>query len=75
MKLRVLNIEIKPVLVWDDGENITPGPEMTTGTITLNQLGDDLQSAIKQVIKETEEQRAKEEAEQTEEQSADQINE
>lgn len=34
-KLRLQVIVIQPVLLWDDGEELTPGPEIEPATLTL----------------------------------------
>lgn len=36
--LRLLHIVVQPVLVWDDGEEITPGPQVDSFAATLSQL-------------------------------------
>jgi hypothetical protein len=38
-KLRIANLVIQPVLVWDDGEELTPGPELGQVAVTLSKLG------------------------------------
>lgn len=37
-KLRVLRIDVQPVLVWDDGETLTPGPTVEPSSWTVNDL-------------------------------------
>jgi hypothetical protein len=37
-RLRVLHVQVLPVLVWDDGEEITPGPETQPMVVPLAQL-------------------------------------
>lgn len=40
MKLRLVIINIQPVVVWDDGENLTPGPTMEVLSLGLDGLKD-----------------------------------
>lgn len=37
-KLRVLNIIVQPVLVWDDGEEFTSGPEVNQVSLKMSEL-------------------------------------
>lgn len=37
-KLRVLNIIVQPVLIWDDGEEFTPGPEVNQVSLKMSEL-------------------------------------
>lgn len=39
-KLRIAHLVVQPVLVWDDGEELTPGPELGQIMIPLSKLGD-----------------------------------
>lgn len=39
-KLRIAHLVVQPVLVWDDGEELTPGPELGQIAIPLSKLGD-----------------------------------
>lgn len=34
-RLRVAHILVQPVLVWDDGENLAPGPPLQPQTLPL----------------------------------------
>lgn len=38
MKLRIAHLVIQPVLVWDDGEELTPGPELGQLALPLSKL-------------------------------------
>ena len=44
MKLRIAHLVIQPVLVWDDGEELTPGPEIGTINIPLSRLNELIES-------------------------------
>ncbi len=35
-KLRVAHIVIQPVLVWDDGDEMNPGPELPPATLSVS---------------------------------------
>lgn len=35
-RLRVSHIEIRPVLIWDDGDEMTPGPPLNTANVPLS---------------------------------------
>lgn len=35
-RLRIQHISVHPVLVWDDGEEITAGPELQAVTVPLS---------------------------------------
>lgn len=37
-RLRVAHILIQPVLVWDDGNEITPGPPVQTNQLPVSEL-------------------------------------
>jgi hypothetical protein len=37
-KLRIAHLEVRPVLVWDDGDELTPGPELGQIVIPLSRL-------------------------------------
>jgi len=39
-KLRIAHLVIQPVLVHDDGEELTPGPELAAAPVTLSQIED-----------------------------------
>lgn len=48
-RLRVAHLVIQPVLVWDDGENLAPGPEAEATAVPLVAVGafcDDLLAQI-----------------------------
>lgn len=38
--LRVLHVLVQPVLVWDDGEEMTPGPQVQPLTMPLSKTVD-----------------------------------
>lgn len=38
MKLRISHIVVQPVLVWDDGEELTPGPELGQIAVPLSKV-------------------------------------
>lgn len=38
MKLRISHVIVQPVLVWDDGEELTPGPELGQIAVTLSKV-------------------------------------
>jgi len=37
-KLRIAHIIVRPVLVWDDGEELTSGPELGQISVPLSRL-------------------------------------
>jgi len=37
-RLRIQSIIVTPVLVWDDGEELTPGPELGQISLTLSNI-------------------------------------
>ncbi|POH63969.1 hypothetical protein C3B59_10525 [Cryobacterium zongtaii] len=37
-RLRIQSVIVTPVLVWDDGEELTPGPELGQISLTLSNL-------------------------------------
>jgi len=37
-KLRVSQVVIQPILVWDDGEELIPGPELQAVTLPLSEV-------------------------------------
>lgn len=37
-RLRISNIIVQPVLVWDDGEELTPGPELNHISMPLSKI-------------------------------------
>lgn len=39
-KLRVLHVVVQPVLVYDDGTELTEGPQTRPSTVPLSALGD-----------------------------------
>jgi hypothetical protein len=39
MKLRISHMVVQAVLVWDDGEELTPGPDVQPISLPLSQLG------------------------------------
>lgn len=38
-RLRVSHVVVQPVLVWDDGEELTPGPDLNALSLQPSQLG------------------------------------
>lgn len=38
-KLRISHVEIRAVLVWDDGEELAPGPDLRPAAMPLSQTG------------------------------------
>lgn len=49
-KLRVANILVQLALVWDDGEELTPGPELQPISIPLSRLSELSMSIPEQLI-------------------------
>lgn len=39
-KLRIAHLVVQPVLVKDDGEELTPGPQLESAPVTISQLED-----------------------------------
>ena len=39
-KLRISHLVIQPILVWDDGEELTPGPEIANINVPLSMLSE-----------------------------------
>ena len=37
-RLRVAHVIVQPVLVWDDGENLSPGPEAQPRQLPLSAM-------------------------------------
>ena len=37
-RLRVAQVVVTPVLMWDDGDELTPGPALQPVTVPLSQL-------------------------------------
>lgn len=37
-KLRILHVVIQPVLVYDDGEELTPGPQSSPVAVPLSEV-------------------------------------
>lgn len=37
-RLRVAHVLVQPVLVWDDGEELSPGPEAAAISVPLSQM-------------------------------------
>ena len=37
-RLRIAHVLIQPVLVWDDGEELAPGPEAVAVQVKLSEL-------------------------------------
>jgi hypothetical protein len=40
VRLRIQSIIVTPVLVWDDGEELTAGPELGQISVPLSKLGE-----------------------------------
>lgn len=64
-KLRVLHVVVQPVLVWDDGEDLSPGPELSPVPVSPSQLASLAESIPDQVRELAEQIRSAEEAERT----------
>lgn len=39
-RMRLIHLRIEPVLVIDDGDEFSPGPQLETVSVTPSQLGD-----------------------------------
>lgn len=39
-KVRIAHLVIQPVLMVDDGEELTPGPQLESASVTISQLED-----------------------------------
>lgn len=37
-RLRISHVAVQPVLVWDDGEELSPGPQISPVTVPLSGL-------------------------------------
>lgn len=37
-RLRIAQVIVTPVLMWDDGDELTPGPQIQPITVPLSQL-------------------------------------
>jgi hypothetical protein len=37
-RLRLLHVIAQPVLVWDDGQTLTPGPQVNVATVPATEL-------------------------------------
>jgi hypothetical protein len=37
-RLRILHLVVQPVLVWDDGEELAPGPTVEPLTVRLSEI-------------------------------------
>lgn len=37
-RLRIAQVQVQPILMWDDGEELTPGPPVQAQGFTLAQL-------------------------------------
>lgn len=51
-KLRILHVTVQPVLVWDDGETLSPGPDaqsMNLPTGQVKEFIDGLHSQVKEL--------------------------
>lgn len=44
MTLRLLTLRVQPVLVYDDGTEFKPGPELPATELSLSEVGDYLAS-------------------------------
>lgn len=50
-RLRIAGVIVTPVLVWDDGENLSPGPQaqpQQVGLADLDGLADRLRAEVEQ---------------------------
>lgn len=39
-RIRIAHLMVQPVLVIDDGEELTPGPQLESSSVTISQLED-----------------------------------
>lgn len=37
-RLRLLHVNVQPILVWDDGDTLEPGPAVQAGIVTNSKL-------------------------------------
>lgn len=37
-RLRVVRVVVQPILVWDDGEELTPGPQVDPVNLSASQI-------------------------------------
>lgn len=56
-RLRVSHVIVRPVLLWDDGEDLTPGPETHAMVVTLAGLAG-AERTIREAIAEFEQKAA-----------------
>jgi hypothetical protein len=49
MTVRILHITVQPVLVNDDGSELTPGPEVCPASVTLSGLAEYLDDLRREV--------------------------
>ena len=49
MKLRILHVVVQPVLVWDDGEELSTGPTAEPMALPLSELAGFAESLPQQV--------------------------
>lgn len=49
-KLRIGFIKVQPVLFWDSGEDLSPGPELNLITIPLSKMGQFIDSLPDEVL-------------------------
>lgn len=54
-RLRVAHVLVQPVLVWDDGNELSPGPQLQATQLQLSQVAATL-AAVPQQIAELERQ-------------------
>lgn len=49
-KLRISHVTVQAVLVWDDGEELTPGPEINPFAVTVSTATETLQGLPAEVL-------------------------
>ena len=52
MKLRISHVLVQPVLVWDDGEELTPGPGVEPMSLPASQVAGFVEALPAQVAEE-----------------------
>jgi hypothetical protein len=51
MQLRIVQVIVTPVLMWDDGEELTTGPQLQPITVPLSKLAELANSLPAEVAK------------------------
>lgn len=60
-KLRIQSISLQVALTWDDGKELTPGPDLQPVVLSLSQAKDMLDGLEDEVVKLAEQIKAQEE--------------